>query len=121
MAMDLVTVVKHLFAKASLYGIDPNKIVLNGVSGGGYAVSAACSKLAQMGQSNLVKLAILNQYVVPAYHFTDRKEDMPHKQARQAQYDCPYMAKALATNFDKQWAERDPVLFPTMASDEVLT
>jgi len=79
MAMDLVTVVKHLFAKASVYGIDPNKIVLNGVSGGGYAVSAACSKLALLGESKLVKLAILNQYIAPAYHFTDLKTEMPHK------------------------------------------
>lgn len=46
MAGDIVATVKYVRDKASEYGIDPTKICLYGVSGGGYAVAAACSLMA---------------------------------------------------------------------------
>ena len=49
----------------------------------------------------MVKMALLNMYIAPAYYFTDKKEKMPHKQAREAAYDGPFVVKSLAKNFDK--------------------
>jgi acetyl esterase/lipase len=39
---------------------------------------------------------------------------------KQPCYDGPVVARTQATDFDKQWEEKDPVLFPTEAKDEIL-
>ena len=93
MAGDIVATVKYVRDKASEYGIDPTKICLYGVSGGGYAVAAACSLMAQKKQASMVRFAIMNMAIAPSYWFTDDKEKMPHKQAREASYDGPFVAK----------------------------
>lgn len=49
--------------------------------------------LAKKNQSSLVRMAILNMYVIPAYFWTDNKEDMVHRQAREAFYDGPFVAR----------------------------
>lgn len=46
MAGDGVASLKHVIDKADEYGIDASKIVLAGCSGGGFAVTVTCSKLA---------------------------------------------------------------------------
>jgi len=35
-------------------------------------------------------------------------------------YDSLYATKKMAIDFDAQWAKKDPVLFPTEGSDDVL-
>ena len=79
MAGDIVSAIKYVRENASYFGIDPSKICLYGCSGGGYAISAACSLLAQKKQSNLVRFVILNMYLAPAYFMTDEREKMPHR------------------------------------------
>ena len=59
-------------------------------------------------------------YIAPAYFYTDEKEKMPHRQAREAFYDGPFVAKQYASNVDKQFQKKDPILFPTLASDDLL-
>lgn len=47
MAGDIVTAVRYVRDNASSLGIDAGKICLYGCSGGGYAIAAACSLMAQ--------------------------------------------------------------------------
>lgn len=45
---------------------------------------------------------------------------MPFKQVRETFYDSIPLVKLMSTDFDKQWAEKDPILFPTAAADSVI-
>ena len=60
MATDLTAVIKHVRANADMYGIDANKIILHGISGGGCAVLAVCGRLAVDDESHLIKMCILS-------------------------------------------------------------
>jgi hypothetical protein len=42
------------------------------------------------------------------------------RHVRDAVFCTPFIAHAYASDFEKQWAEKDPVLFPQQAADEVL-
>ena len=46
MAGDIVQSIKYIRENAAYFGVDPARICLYGYSGGGYAISAACSLLA---------------------------------------------------------------------------
>ena len=100
MASDVVAVIKWIRAKAMFLGIDPNKICLHGCSGGGYAVAAACSKLALANEGHLIKLAMLNCASDPAYYIKTSKADMPIY-VRDAAFCTPFIAYAYATNFEQ--------------------
>jgi len=101
MAMDIVSLIKWMHDNASELGIDTKKIILFGCSGGGYVASAACSKLALANESHLIKIAILCQYMTPAYYLTEKREDMPRREVSDALYDAPFAARAYATDIDK--------------------
>lgn len=73
MATDIIAVIKHVVANAQRYKVDPNKIILMGNSGGGYAISTACGKLVQNGEPHLVKLVIPICYTTPGYYFVKKK------------------------------------------------
>ena len=111
MASDVVAVIKWIRAKAMFLGVDPNKICLHGCSGGGYVVAATCSKLALANEGHLVKLAIMNCSSDPGYYLMTDKASMP-RHVKDAYFCTPFIAHAYATNFEQQWAEKDPVLFP---------
>lgn len=100
MASDIVALVKWIRAKAMFLGVDPNKICLHGCSGGGYAVAAACSKLALANEGHLIKLAIMNCASDPAYYIKTPKSQMPIH-IRDAYFCTPFIAHAYATNFDQ--------------------
>lgn len=74
---------------------------MEGGSGGGYAISAVCGRLAMLGQSNLVKLAVLTQAVDIGYYFAVKKEDMPTEEAKMCFYDAPFVGHGYASDFDK--------------------
>lgn len=46
MTNGILASVRYFKENAAKYGVDPSKLVLEGTSGGGYAVSAACGRLA---------------------------------------------------------------------------
>lgn len=103
MADALIACIKHVHDNADKYGVDASKVTIEGVSGGGYAVAAVCGRLAVLGQSNLVKLAIITHGVTPGFYFAVKKEDMMNDEARMAFYDGPFVVHGYATDFDKQW------------------
>lgn len=119
MANGLIATVKYVHENSKKFGVNANKLVVEGISGGGYALAAMCGRLAVTGESHLIKLAIPNCGVTPGYFISTKKEDMPPF-VSMALYDGPYIAHAYATNFEKQWKEKDPVLFPHEASEEIL-
>ena len=91
MANGLLASVRYIKENGEKYGVDPSKIVLEGCSGGGYAVSAACGRLAKLGESSLVKVAIIIQPVAPGYYHSTKKDDMPDNMTKMALYDGPYV------------------------------
>ena len=49
----------------------------------------------------MVRFVILNMSIMPSYFYTDEKEKMPHKQAREAFYDGPFVAEQYASKVEK--------------------
>ena len=113
---DFYEVVKYVHANADMLGIDSNKIVIGGESGGGYITLGAMVLLAQRDEGNLVKLAIPSIPMVDDYAYSD-----PASMTIEEREFIPNMRKIwtlIADDFDRQ--KNDPLLFPGKASDELL-
>lgn len=70
---EVVSAIKYVIDNCDEFGINPNKIVLHGCSGGGWAVTVACATMAVNDESHLVKLAIPDMYVDAVYWLTTKK------------------------------------------------
>jgi len=120
LARGIVRDIKHIIKYADNYGIDASKVVLHGCSGGGWAVTVGCSQLAVNNESNLIKIAVVNMFVQPAWYIKTPIDEMPTVLSKCPSYDAPFLVKSMATDFKKQWEEKDPILFPTEAKDAIL-
>jgi acetyl esterase/lipase len=120
MARGIVRDIKHIVKYADNYGIDASKVVLHGCSGGGWAVTVACSQLALNNESHLIKIAVINMFVQPAWYIKTPKDKIPTTICKCPLYDAPFVVKSMATDFEKQWREKDPILFPTEAEDTII-
>ena len=49
MADGIIATVKYVHQNANTYGVDASKIIMEGVSGGGYAIAAVSGRLASTG------------------------------------------------------------------------
>jgi len=121
MARGIVRDIKHIIKYSNTYGIDASKVVLHGCSGGGWAITVACSQLAVNNESHLIKIAVANMFVQPAWYIKTPKDKIPTIVCKGPCYDAPFVAKSMATDFEKQWKEKDPILFPTEATDAILS
>ena len=119
MANGIIATIRYVHENCEKWGVDAKKVVVEGISGGGYAVAAMCGRLAVLGESHLVKLAISNCGVTPGFFLPPIKKKLAPC-VEMAFYDGPYIVKAYSTDFDKQWKEKDPVVFPHEASEEIL-
>lgn len=78
MANGIIATVRYVHEFADKFGVDASKLFMEGISGGGYAVSVTCARLAVLGESNLINVAIISQPVSPGYYIGTKKEDMPN-------------------------------------------
>ena len=101
MANDIIASIRYVHQNANRFGVDASKLMVEGISGGGYATAFICGKLAVLGESNLIKSIIITHGVTPGYFFLVKKEDMPNAVTQMSMYDGPFVGKAYATNFDK--------------------
>lgn len=83
--------------------------------------------MAVLGESGLVSLAIMSCGVTSgtltptAPSSSAGNSSIPvHQNYHQPNADPPFATQALAHDLEKQWAVRDPVLFPYDAADDVL-
>ena len=121
LANGVIATIRYVHENGEKFGIDPSKIVLEGLSGGGYVMAAVCGRLAVCDESNLVKLAISNCACAPGWYLSTPKEEINKKnEVRMGADHSPFIARAYAYDFDKQWKEKDPVLFPHEASHDIL-
>lgn len=98
---DLYSVLKEVINSADKYGIDKDKIVVHGNSGGGWACTVLSATLAVKNESHLIKFAIANQFVNPAWYIKTDKKKVTNSIVKQCYYDGPIVAQALAVNFDQ--------------------
>ena len=114
---DFYEVIKFVSKNADSLGIDSEKIVLGGESGGGYIVLGAMVLLAEHDEGGLVKLAIPNVPMVDDYSFSDPlamtiEERKSHMTMRKTWKDY------IAADFEQP--KTSPHLFPGKASEELL-
>eukprot|EP00091_Calanus_sinicus_P005503 TRINITY_DN15943_c0_g1_i1.p1 TRINITY_DN15943_c0_g1~~TRINITY_DN15943_c0_g1_i1.p1 ORF type:complete len:176 (-),score=44.02 TRINITY_DN15943_c0_g1_i1:17-481(-) len=87
-----------------------------GESGGGYICCGLEVMLAQSGESDLIKLAILSGAMVDDYSFGEEalmtQEEKEHAESQRAYW------KAIAADLSAQ--TQDPLLFPGKASNDLL-
>jgi len=113
---DMYAALKHVIKNADRFNIDSEKIAIMGESGGGYICCGLELMLAQRGESDLVKLAILSQAMVDDYSFGDialmTHEEKEHAESQKAFW------KAIAVDLTTQ--TQDPLLFPGKCSNDLL-
>ena len=114
---DFYAVIKYVAENAEALGIDPNKIVISGESGGGYICYGAMVMLAQNDETSLVKLAMPDIAMIGDLTFSDPLAMT--KEEREYCFMGRKMWRCIASDMDKQ--KEDPLLFPAKASDEILT
>lgn len=71
MANGVIAVIRYIRENYKSFEIDHSKIVLEGMEGGGFALATTCSRLAQLGESSLLKVAISSCAFFPGYHAAD--------------------------------------------------
>ena len=113
---DMYAALKHVVKNADKFNIDAEKIAIMGQDGGGYICCGLEVMLAQKGESNLVKLAILSVAMVDDYCFGDVSL-MTYEEKEHAAFQKVFW-RALAVDLADQM--QDPLLFPGKASSELL-
>merc|ERR1719402_1181647 len=94
---------------ASSYGLNSQRIVAAGESGGGYVCMAALLHMAQRGQTGLVRLAVpivpmLSDYFLTTSPLSMTEEERANLAGMRASW------KALAQDLEADWDS--PLLFP---------
>ena len=111
--------IRWIHENADKYCVDKSKLILDGTSGGGYIMGMACARSAVLGESHLIKVAIMSQGTNPGYYILKKKEEMTDI-GKTGLMDAPFAAQAFAIDHDNQWKNKDPVLFPQHAPDSNL-
>ena len=115
-AKDFYECIKYVSRNSSKLGIDPARISISGMSGGGYICLAAMILLAQREESHTVKLSIPEIPMCSSYCFTDLQS-----MTKEERENCSTMKRIwrlLANDLTKDI--NDPVLFPDKAKDKLL-
>lgn len=71
MTNGVVAVIRYVREQHKSFEIDHSKVILEGMEGGGFALAATCSRLAQLGEASMLKLAISSCAFFPSYHAAD--------------------------------------------------
>ena len=71
MANGVIAVIRYVREQYKAFEIDYSKVILEGMEGGGFALAATCSRLAQLGEASMLKLVISSCAFYPSYHAGD--------------------------------------------------
>lgn len=116
---------------AEQFQVDEGRIGIYGISSGGYLAAGVAHELARRDESSLVKLviadvpAVSDHWAVPAHKGEGGHEDSWHWSQQEVEgwhgsHGHIETLKMLATDWDRQVAERDPNLFPGAMGDELM-
>lgn len=106
---DFMKAFYHIHENAAKYGVNPNKIVIGGDSGGGWICLGAAYQMVKEGKSNLPKMMILRH----SMHSNMLQDEAfgNLKNFEKFHQDSQFgIFNLLATNFEAQ--QEDPVLYP---------
>jgi carboxylesterase type B len=101
----LIAAIRYVHENADKFGVDASKLVLEGLSGGGYMTHAISSRLAVLGESNLIKLAVTVCALTVGWYVATPDEVMKkkRKETRMGVDFSRYVGNAYAKdkNYDK--------------------
>jgi len=115
--MDFYNCLKYVRDNSKQWNLDTEKIIISGESGGGYIVFGTMVVLATRDESHLVKAAIPIIPMISDYGFSDT-EAMTLEERMTVKQGMHLMWKYIAKDLDADW--KDPLLFPSKASDELI-
>ena len=72
----IIACIRYVHENCDKFGVDASKLVLEGLSGGGYITHAVCGKLALYGESNLIKLGISICALTLGWYISSTKEEI---------------------------------------------
>jgi len=117
--LDYYQVVKYVSSHAKELGVDPARICISGESGGGYVCAGAMVKLAQEGESHLVKLAIPIIPMLCDYAWSDPAA-MTKEEAESSKLMKKIWTIIAGGEEALETKKGDPLLFPGKASEAIL-
>jgi len=114
-ASDIASAVKFFHENAEDFNINSDELAMGGVSGGGYTTMIASILLAREDKAHLVKLQILENA-----NLGRCLDDAPENtvQPWEKVYRNVIMYELIATDYETQNKERDPLLYPMYVSLE---
>lgn len=118
--LDSYVGLKYVAENAKALGIDSERIALSGDSAGGYQVLATVAKLAQNDEAHLLKMARVGVSQIFDYFFTEPVESMTPAEAITIQESQKVMEWMTGGESDRHLRQKNPHLFPGLASDELL-
>lgn len=109
--MDCYAGLKWVIDHAERFNIDRSRIAIAGESGGGYLCAGVAMQLAKNDESHLVKLCVPDKPMI--YHGWVTKEfcelDLVAQWSKKQHLNT---LKLLCANWQKQFNEKDPYIFP---------
>ena len=120
MVGDFYHALKYVYNNAEKLGVDKDKIIIQGCSGGAYVVNSTCSMLALKNESGMAKLYISEQAVVPEWFLNHENDKDLDPLVAICKYDNIPLARFTADDVEKQLKAKDPIQFATIAEDAVL-
>ena len=115
-AKDFYECVKYVSKNATEMNIDPERISISGMSGGGYICLATMVLLAKNDETDLVKLAVPEIPMCSDYCFSDIQGMT--KEEREAALSMRKIWRLISTDLNLQ--KNDPLLFPDKAREKLL-
>jgi len=65
-------------------------------------------------------MATINVGIDLGYYIDTSLNNMPHRYAKDGKYEAGFLYKNLGSDWEQQWKDKDPVLFSSYASDEIM-
>ena len=107
-----------MHSDGAAYGVNKDKIALIGGGAGAMNCLGAAMIMARAGESPLIKMLSLHDPLISGLQLDVPESELTEVEATHKRAKYEYTFQLNAHDWEKQYAEKDPMLFPGRMSDE---